>query len=190
MIKALVFDCFGVLYWDNINQFYSLVAPSDFNELRDLVGAFDHGYITKADFYKRAGDLAKIDSAAAEVVMISRQRNEELIERVPALKEHYKIGLLSNMGSGTISDVFSAEETKRLFDEIILSSDVGLTKPSEGIFEVTLARLGMQPEEVIFIDDRPMNTDAAEHLGIKTILFTNNHQFEAELARILEATNA
>lgn len=191
MIKALVFDCFGVLYWDNVGELYDMVEPSEFNAVSDLVNAFDYGYIIKDDFQKQVAELAKVDEATINSIMLDkRRRNEVLIERAKDLKQSYKIALLTNMGSGTLEDVFTPAESEQIFDDIIISSDVGMIKPSLDIFELTLERLGVQPEEVIFIDDRPSNTDSAQRTGMNTILFSTNSQFEHELTRIVSQANA
>lgn len=51
-------------------------------------------------------------------------------------------------------------------DEIVLSCDVGCAKPDPRIYEEALRRLGVAPEEALFVDDTPANVDAAERLGL------------------------
>jgi HAD superfamily hydrolase (TIGR01509 family) len=191
MIQALVFDCFGVLYWDDLNRLYNLVHPDQFQDLNDIVHACDHGYISKQDFLQQVAALAGISVEAVAAVMHDKHhRNEPMIERVRELKQHYKIGLLTNMGSDTLDEIFSEAEREELFDVVVVSSDVGLIKPSRDIFELTSERLGVPAGDTVFIDDRPVNTDGAERIGMQTILFTTNKQFEAELATLTETANA
>jgi hypothetical protein len=47
------------------------------------------------------------------------------------------------------------------FDLYVNSAEVGLAKPDPAIYQLTLDRLGVRPEEAIFIDDHVRNTDAA-----------------------------
>ena len=191
MIKALIFDCFGVLYWDDLNRLYNLVSPEKFQDLNDVMHACDHGYITKQDFLKQVSVLAGISEAAVEAVIHNKHsRNEQLIQRAKELKSQYKIGLLSNMGPMTLDDLFSESERDELFDVVVISSEVGMIKPSRDIYELTSEKLGVPADETIFIDDRPANTDGAERTGLKTILFTTNQQFEAELAGMTGAASA
>lgn len=191
MIKALIFDCFGVLYWDDLNRLYNLVGTDKFQDLSDVMHAMDHGYITKQDFLSQVAALAGISQAAVETVIHDKHsKNEPLIERVRELKKEYKIGLLSNMGPETLEGLFTADELKELFDVVVISSEVGVIKPSRDIYELTSERLGVPADETIFIDDRPANTDGAERTGLRTILFTTNKQFEVELTAMLEAANA
>ena len=191
MIRALIFDCFGVLYWDHINRMYNLVRPDQFRELSDLIHACDHGFITSDDLVGAIADLAGISrEAVAAVIREKHTRNDELVARVEKLRNDYKTAMLTNMGSETLDTIFNEEERARLFDAVVVSSEVGLIKPSRDIFEDTLERLGVQPEETIIIDDRPVNIDGAERLGMKTILFATNEQFERELKRLTEPAHA
>lgn len=183
MIKAIVFDCFGVLYWDDLNRLYNLVSPDKFQDLNDVMHACDHGYISKQDFLNQVAALAGISEAAVAVVMRDKhQRNESMIERVKQLKGSYKTALLSNMGPETLDDIFAPEERSAMFDEVVISSEVGMIKPSKDIFLHALEQLGTPADETLFVDDRPANVEGAERVGMKTILFATNGEFERELS--------
>ena len=52
------------------------------------------------------------------------------------------------------------------------------TRPS---ISTRLKQLGTQPEETLFIDDKPVNVEAARDLGMKGMLFTNVDQLRADL---------
>lgn len=191
MIKALIFDCFGVLYWDDLNRMYDLVGVDNRQDFNDLMHACDHGYITSQDFLEQVAALAgKTTDEVAATIRDKQSPNETLMERVKELKASYKIGLLSNMGYDTLDEVFSESQRKDMFDDVLISSDVGLIKPSSDLYELALERLGVAPDEVIFIDDRLPNVEGAAQLGMKTILFTTNKHFEQELERILEGERA
>ena len=54
------------------------------------------------------------------------------------------------------------------------SYDLGLLKPDPLIYKVVLQKLGAKPQEVIFIDDKKKNIEAAKSLGILGIVFNRN----------------
>ena len=70
------------------------------------------------------------------------------------------------------------------FDEQVLSFRVGAMKPDPVIYREALARARCSPSEAIFIDDLPVNIEAAEQLGIKGILYQGEAKLRAELTRL------
>jgi FMN phosphatase YigB (HAD superfamily) len=53
-----------------------------------------------------------------------------------------------------------------------------------------LEHIGTSADETLFIDDRPVNVEGAERVGMRTILFTTNAQFETELSALSRAADA
>jgi len=68
-----------------------------------------------------------------------------------------------------------------LFDEIVVSGEVKLTKPDPDIFHLLLQQVGCPAQECLFIDDALRNIEAARDLGFATVHFTSPAQLEAEL---------
>ncbi|MHB8055293.1 MAG: HAD-IA family hydrolase, partial [Candidatus Aminicenantales bacterium] len=68
-----------------------------------------------------------------------------------------------------------------LFDEYVLSFDVGAAKPQPEIYYEALRAGGAAPGRTVFIDDLPANVDAAARLGIKGILFEESDDLSARL---------
>ncbi len=67
------------------------------------------------------------------------------------------------------------------FDGYFISGVEGVIKPDREYFERALERLGLQADEVLFIDDRPANTAAAGALGIPAVVFTSPGALRGEL---------
>lgn len=57
-----------------------------------------------------------------------------------------------------------------LFDDVVDSSFVGMRKPDPRIFELSLERLGVAPDEAVFIDDAAGNVAGAQKVGLHTVL--------------------
>lgn len=186
MIKALIFDCFGVLYRDNLSMLYEVVPKEKQQELHDIVHATDHGFISRADYFEKIAELSgKETSDIREIENRQFSRNETLIARAKELKSDFKIGLLSNIGDETMDRLFPEPERSELFDAFVLSSEVGLIKPAVELFQVTAERLGYEPEECLMIDDIPVNVGGARLAGMQAVLFTTNYEFEQNLERLL-----
>jgi putative hydrolase of the HAD superfamily len=66
--------------------------------------------------------------------------------------------------------------------EIMISSQTGLVKPAPEAF-LPLLRLGVPPEEVLFIDDRPNNVNTAADLGVQTVFAGEEDHWIAEVDR-------
>ncbi|KAE9552798.1 hypothetical protein FO519_003985 [Halicephalobus sp. NKZ332] len=75
---------------------------------------------------------------------------------------------------------------KSLFDLILESCRTGLRKPEKNFYELALQKLGVNPEEAIFIDDLGVNLKSAKEIGLETIKCTNVKETIKELERRLE----
>jgi len=61
----------------------------------------------------------------------------------------------------------------RFFGGHHLSWEVGARKPDPAYYRAVLARIGIEPGELLFVDDRERNLAAARELGIRTVPFTD-----------------
>lgn len=69
------------------------------------------------------------------------------------------------------------------FDAQTFSCEVGVCKPAPEIYRDCLDKLGVKPEEVLFLDDREPNVRAAETLGLHSVLFTTPAKAAQEMER-------
>jgi len=58
------------------------------------------------------------------------------------------------------------------FDAFVISALVGSSKPSERIYRVAVDEIGIPPEHLAFVDDRPVNVAAAEKIGMKGVVIS------------------
>ena len=71
-------------------------------------------------------------------------------------------------------------------DDIVVSAEVGIAKPDGRIFELALARLGVQPAEAVFVDDFARNIEGARAIGMPAVHFKNTAQAVAEVRAWVE----
>ena len=58
----------------------------------------------------------------------------------------------------------------RMFDAVIRSDEVGLRKPEPEIYLLAAERLGLRPEECVFVDDMLANVEGARAVGMVGML--------------------
>jgi HAD superfamily hydrolase (TIGR01509 family) len=112
--------------------------------------------------------------------------NQELADYLSTLRERYTLGLLSNAFGDLRQVLIERWHINGLFDDIVISAEVGLLKPDRRIYELAINRLGVQPEEAVFIDDMPANVDGARLAGLKAIQYIDNKQVRMELDEMLQ----
>ena len=171
-IRAIIFDCFGVMYHDKASRLYDAVPTENHTALRDIIHAGDHGFISRDEYFAQAAELVDTSiEAMKQLAGAQYLRNDAMFELAASLKKHYKIGLLSNVGDTLLDELFKAEKETGFFDSFVESWRVGAIKPAAEIYEVALAELDCAPDECVFIDDIPANIEGAEALGMHGIIF-------------------
>lgn len=110
--------------------------------------------------------------------------NLGLVKLIKKLKKKFKTGLLTNNIPGNIEYYREALENYSIFDVAISSHEVGMVKPDPEIFKLMAKKIGCKLNECIFVDDWDKNIDAANKLGMKGILFTDNESLFKELKKL------
>lgn len=190
MIKAIIFDCFGVLSSGTWQTFWqSLPTAEQQKRAGELNRAFDAGHIDKQTFLEELQKLTSIPSPIIEKEVIEDQteKNRELLDYIRTLRGTYKLSILSNISSNWIKDTFLTEEEQALFDDILASHEVGVTKPDPRVFKLACGRLGVEPNEAVLVDDIERYCTAAAELGMKTVVYKNFQQCKRELGTLLKA---
>lgn len=189
MIRAVIFDCFGVLYSGSLGYLQSIAPPEHRNEIAELNSQKDYGYITFDDFLVQASALIGVSKEhLIEAVKQRHIRNSPMFEEIPALKASVKVGLLSNIGDSQFEELFSTEDAG-IFDEIFLSYQEGIAKPNPEAFREMAMRMGVKPDECVMVDDMMHNCEGAEVAGMTSILHTNNELTAKKLADLITKNN-
>ncbi len=185
--KAIIFDCFGVLYPQATGAFFEKHKEQFSNSseaLDDLNLKIDLGKINRAQFF--AGLEASSGIPASEIQEeIDSQLivDNKLITLIKRLKHKYKIGLLSNAGEEEIAIIYR-DKIDFLFDVQAVSYEVGSVKPDAALFITCTDRLGLAPEECLFVDDSRSNIDAARKLNLDVLHYPVFGQIPSELSNL------
>ena len=93
-----------------------------------------------------------------------------------------KLGLLSNTNPLHFDYVLSKFPIIRVFDQWILSHEVGFKKPAVEIFQKAIKWANVDPQKILFIDDMKKHVEVAISLGIQGIHFKSAEQLKEELS--------
>ncbi len=89
--------------------------------------------------------------------------------------------IVSNMGDFVHEHMVRELGWLSRFDVLVWSYQLGIVKPDPEIYRYALEKLGTQPAETLFIDDKAENVDAAVALGMKGIIFSDVEKLRAGL---------
>lgn len=116
-------------------------------------------------------------------------QNPLAVELIKELKGQYVLGMLTNAPSRySLDQRFKPGELDELFEVVVISGEVGWDKPAPEIYTMTAEKLGVLPEEVLFIDDVPSFTEAAAAIGMKTVTYVNVPETIVAIKAVLEGS--
>jgi len=199
-VRAVIFDWGGVMEGltdDGHTAEWERRMGLEPGTLRDILWGetwrkLSIGAITNDEYIQYVADRLSFPSAAAadeftDEFYAGDRFNPETLAAVRRLRGRYKVALLSNAWPGQY-DVIRERFELDLYDEFdiyVNSADVGLRKPDPAIFRLALERLGVAPQQAIFLDDLVRNVDSAREVGIHTVQFVDPATSLAELEALL-----
>ena len=186
MIKAIVFDCFGVLVTDALEAIVGELRATDPDtaaQIISTVAAANKGIISTE--VSRTNISALLGLTKDEYVSKIRSgevKNRELLDYILQLRAQYKVALLSNISSQGLEVRFNSVDQAKYFDTAVASSVIGYAKPEAKAYEITADRLGVRPSECVLVDDREEYCDGARRIGMPAILYMSVPQMKRDLA--------
>jgi HAD superfamily hydrolase (TIGR01509 family) len=194
MIRYVLSDLGKVLiFFDNDIFFRKIAKNSPFmqEEIRELtfshfylVESFDRGEISPEEFYRQVTKKLKAQIDYDRFYSIYNDvfsLNSPVFQLMIRLKKNYKIVLLSNTDVMRFNFIKNKFPEIMIFDEYVLSYQVGFIKPHPQIYKEALKKAGAEAKECVFIDDREENIEEAERLGISGILMEPHTDLETVL---------
>ena len=99
----------------------------------------------------------------------------------------FKLVLLSDQVKKLWEDIDKRYNISAYFDEIIISSNTGFSKPDQRIYQYALEKMDTRAQESIFIDDQEGNIDSAKQMGFEVILYKDPEQLHQDLLKITKS---
>jgi putative hydrolase of the HAD superfamily len=196
-LPGLLVDYGGVLttnVWDSFRTFCEAEgidreevkrAFRDRPDAMALLRRLEAGELTEEEFSPLFGAIIGVredrHEGLVDRLFAGMQPEEGMIEALRrARAAGLKTGLISNSwGRGR----YDRDSFSELFDDVVISGEVGLYKPQPEIFRLGAERVGLQPAECVFVDDLRENCEGAEAVGMTAVL---HRGADASLERLEE----
>lgn len=196
VIKAVIFDWGGVLIENPTEgilrycrEVLGIGTGCMLAAYRKLIPYLQEGRITEEEFWKgvrrRTGAKGKLPASLwLEAFEHSYVEKDDVFA---VARELYASGCRTGILSNTEKPArpVMTGEPYRIFDPIVLSWEVGSSKPQRRILEVLIQTLALPPPAILFIDDVEANITAARDLGLQGVLFTDAETLRKALAPLL-----
>lgn len=207
MIKAVLWDFGGVLTtspFESFNRFEQANGiPTDFirginatNPETNAWAQFESSKIDLDEFDEKfANESTKAGyrvGGKQVIELLSGSLRPKMVAVLKKCKANFRIGCITNnikAGSGPAmarnnKRVNEVAEVMELFDLVVQSSIEGIRKPNPDIYLLTCDRLGVRPEQSVFLDDIGSNLKPAKALGMQTIKVIDEDDAIAQLAKV------
>ena len=177
-MKAIVLDMYGVIVKQTGDDFVPYVQQT-FPDLKpeEIYTPWfkaDVGELTSLEVWAALGfqgDLEKIEKEYLDMIELA----DGFLDFIKAVKNHYKLAIISNDSSRWSKYLREKFNLNQYFDVISISGDLKIQKPDERIFQLTIEKLAVKPEDCLYIDDREGNLEAAGKLGMKTMMLNSRN---------------
>ena len=137
---------------------------------------WDGGFISFDEMYRRIFADAGVEISGADLEELweidavgwIRNLRPETLDLMRMLKaQGKKLGILSNMSPDFHDRLFvpRAADYRALADVEVISGLEKLYKPERPIYDLTQRRMGLSPDRLLFLDDTPVNVNAARSYG-------------------------
>ncbi len=177
-MKAIILDMYGVIVKQTGDDFVPYVQRTFPNLEHDQIYEpwlkADRGEIDSLQVWAQIGfqgDLEQIEKDYLNTIEL----NNGFLDFVKAVRNHYKLAILSNDSSRWSEYLRKKFDINKYFDVISISSDLKMQKPDERIFLLTVEKLGVSAKDCYYIDDREGNLEAAQRLGMHAIMLNSRN---------------
>ena len=196
MIKAVIFDFGGVFdqrhealdgfraaavrYGIEPEAFYDRLYSGDAWQ-RAKIGAISAEAYWRAVMTELGHDAVDDVHAFRSELFAGHELDPAVVDIAQRLHRRLPLALLSNATDELEMVLEERWGIHHLFDVVVNSARVGVAKPDPRAYQLALEGLVVQPQEALFIDDKPRNIKAAVELGIPSVHFTTAAALEQEL---------
>lgn len=195
MIKAVLFDFGGVLSpgGKSVRTTLAKTLGVDPAKLKyeDLYDGFRRGTMSSQDFFAAINvryqtNITEDDFVAQADLFV---KNQAVYDMAASLREHgITTGIASNINA-SIVPILKKQGYYDGFDPVLLSCEELTAKPSPEFYRLAVKRLGLKPQEVLFIDDQEKCLPPAREMGMHVIRADNEQQIVGDIKALFLQEN-
>jgi len=197
-IKAITFDVGNVLVrWDPRNAYAPLFqSKSDLDHFLNNICSLewhtnhDRGMsfaenirVRQTEFPEHAPMIGLYETIWDDMFDGIIEETVTLLHQLHA--QNIPLFALTNFPADKYTDFQEKYDFMALFQDVIVSGVEKITKPDPRLYQILLDRADIQPEHILFIDDRMENLKTAQDLGFQTHHFID----AADLITVLNTYN-
>ena len=194
MIRTIIFD-FGnvVAFFDHGRALRQLARFTDMDPVElglvlygsPIEDAYERGAVSTAEYVREAklnGRLTCTDDEFLAAFVDIFWPNPEVIDLIPRLKPRYRLMLASNTNDAHFTK-FTRQFPDALghLDHLGTSHRAGARKPEPAYFANVHRFAAAEPSECLFVDDLPVNVEAAERFGWQGVVYRPDGSLPAAL---------
>ena len=193
-IRALFWDVGGVLLtnaWDHEERNFAIeefhLDKDEFESRHKLcVQRFEEGRMSLDEYLQQTvfSQPRTFSPEEFKQYMFSLSKPKpDVLEIARCLRDRYLMATINNESRELNQYRIATFQLTEYFQIFVSSCFVGLRKPDERIYRLVLDLTQRKAEECCFIDDRPVNVDAATKVGMRAILLQNAGQLKADFEK-------
>ncbi|MGB9637553.1 MAG: HAD family hydrolase [Microgenomates group bacterium] len=180
-MKAIIFDFGGVIALHK-GLYYVPVFPDV-----EMWHRAENGEISEEEFWKKLEEYYhKSSDEILKMLVAERELNVPLIEFLKEKGKQLKLGFINNGLSRLTEKLIKDWGLGQIFAVMIISSKEKLSKPDPKIFLLACERLGVRPEDCIFIGRKGSYVEVAQSLGMKGFVYEAFSSFKAQISKLFD----
>lgn len=179
----------GIDYPHYLDVMSELLGPKAVREAQfNPIHALERGEMEVRDFEVELASRLRTSHGRPVQADGLLQRMFDRFEHAPDMsglvRRAHSYGLRTALLSNSWGNTYPRDGWSEIFDQVVISGEVGMRKPEAEIYRYTCSLLGVEPEGCVFVDDLPINVRGAVEIGMVGVVHSSYEQTKEELEAI------
>ncbi|MEE9523428.1 MAG: HAD family phosphatase [Thermodesulfovibrionales bacterium] len=197
MVRAILFDFGGVIAEEGFREGLKEIGrknrlhPDEFFETATEI-VYSTGYVTgtasESDFWEALRQNMGIkgsDNDLRNELLKRFKMHSEMLDLIKELKEQGLAMFILSDQTNWLDEINEKYDFFGYFKDVFNSYHLHRNKRDPDLFHDICRKIEFRPEDVLFVDDSPANTERADKMGLQTITYQGFEQFRKELKDLI-----